>query len=565
MTDRQWTIGSALDADLHINDSVISRRHCRLSLHADQYFIEDLASRNSTFLNQKRIVKQTPVASGEKIMLAGSVLMPWPDENSALEKIRIGRATSNEVVIEDESVSANHAMLFCDPNNVWIVRDLGSTNGTRLGNGERLSSAARLTPSDVVRFGNVAETLSSLQRHAKANGRSANPVETKGTSATTVKQSSSARSEMPSPDRQTSQRLQTVLIGGALLIVLSLISLPMIWSAIFKGNQVAEAKPKVEYKEEYSDRASDDNSKLKSATISVPLVVSPATPELTDMERVRDAMFVVVAQYTGSDGSTHDIALASAWATTPDLLITNARVLSPLLPKPQIASVVHAQSGARIPIAAMGQHSDFQSRQQNLISLLKKIVEYQSAKPSSKAETEEVRTVLKQSLESLPEARSDVDAVDVGWIRVNRSSDRFSTLEIGPSPGVRAGQPFKLFNPSVFADVEYAGLQNDKSRVVQEWKLTATHPVLIQSTASPRRWIGRIQADSNDYQAFLHLGCPVVDLRGGLFGMYRGPARDTTAKASDSDPIAQLSDEFDMVPSATIAELLQQIPKGTSP
>lgn len=169
MNDRQWIIGCDRDVDVLVHESVVSRRHCRLSLHGSLYFIEDLASRNGTFVGDKRVVTRTAIEPGTKVMLADSVLMPWADESLAKEKFEIGRADSNDIVIDDASVSSHHAILFRDPNDVWIVRDLNSTNGTSLGDSEPIASAARVTNEDVIRFGSVAETLSSLRRNVNPN------------------------------------------------------------------------------------------------------------------------------------------------------------------------------------------------------------------------------------------------------------------------------------------------------------------------------------------------------------------------------------------------------------
>ncbi|EMI53538.1 FHA domain-containing protein [Rhodopirellula sallentina] len=168
MNDRQWIIGCDRDVDVLVRESVVSRRHCRLSLHGGRYFIEDLASRNGTFVGKKRIVTRTAIDPGTKVMLADSVVMPWPDESLAKEQLRIGRSDANDVVIDDASVSAQHAVLLRDPNDVWVVRDLNSTNGVSLDDSEPINSAARVTAEDVIRFGSVAETLSSLRRNVVA-------------------------------------------------------------------------------------------------------------------------------------------------------------------------------------------------------------------------------------------------------------------------------------------------------------------------------------------------------------------------------------------------------------
>lgn len=66
--------------------------------------------------------------------------------------IRIGRAASNDVVIDDLTVSAEHASLVKLPSGYWL-KDLGSTNGTQI-NGISITDA-QLKDGAEVRFGYV--------------------------------------------------------------------------------------------------------------------------------------------------------------------------------------------------------------------------------------------------------------------------------------------------------------------------------------------------------------------------------------------------------------------------
>lgn len=79
----------------------------------------------------------------------------------AVELLRVGRLGPLEVVLEDNSVSRNHAEIrFTDRG--WRLRDLGSTNGTRL-NGVRLSAGQwPLRTRDLIQFGEVAIVVEAL-------------------------------------------------------------------------------------------------------------------------------------------------------------------------------------------------------------------------------------------------------------------------------------------------------------------------------------------------------------------------------------------------------------------
>jgi ABC transport system ATP-binding/permease protein len=68
------------------------------------------------------------------------------------------------VVIADSSVSTSHAKLQ-RRDDVWVLTDLGSTNGTFV-EGERLSGEVALGPGTTVKFGDVAVLFEPLDESA---------------------------------------------------------------------------------------------------------------------------------------------------------------------------------------------------------------------------------------------------------------------------------------------------------------------------------------------------------------------------------------------------------------
>ena len=77
-------------------------------------------------------------------------------------QLRVGRVDSLEIVLDDGSVSRHHAEIRATENG-WRVRDLGSTNGTRL-NGMRLGTGQwPLRLRDMLQFGEIAMVVESLE------------------------------------------------------------------------------------------------------------------------------------------------------------------------------------------------------------------------------------------------------------------------------------------------------------------------------------------------------------------------------------------------------------------
>jgi pSer/pThr/pTyr-binding forkhead associated (FHA) protein len=68
--------------------------------------------------------------------------------------VNIGRADYNDLVFPDESVSTDHAKLQ-RREGVWVLVDLGSTNGTFV-DGDQIKGEAPLAPGATVRFGEIS-------------------------------------------------------------------------------------------------------------------------------------------------------------------------------------------------------------------------------------------------------------------------------------------------------------------------------------------------------------------------------------------------------------------------
>ena len=68
-------IGRDPDATVRIDHSLVSRRHARVSVEGDRALLEDLESRNGTFLNGRRVESPTPLHDGDVLGLGNLALI----------------------------------------------------------------------------------------------------------------------------------------------------------------------------------------------------------------------------------------------------------------------------------------------------------------------------------------------------------------------------------------------------------------------------------------------------------------------------------------------------------
>lgn len=117
--------------------------------------------------------------------------------------ITVGRRPGNSVQVTDASVSGRHAEFVVEPDGL-LLRDLGSTNGTKVG-GERISQS-RLRHGDEVLLGNVKLIVVDAQGGAIPAASGADELELEFDAPAPAP----ARAPEPPPARvAVSERLQT--------------------------------------------------------------------------------------------------------------------------------------------------------------------------------------------------------------------------------------------------------------------------------------------------------------------------------------------------------------------
>ena len=129
----ELTIGRALDNDLILNDAAVSLHHARIAKIQALFYIEDLGSTNSTFVNEQPTDEQ-PLTPGDQIRIGSQVLIFEHTE-----------AATSDVLIEpfDQTIAlARHQPSIAPKVTLLVIN--GRTDQTQY----RLSDAAAVIGSD---------------------------------------------------------------------------------------------------------------------------------------------------------------------------------------------------------------------------------------------------------------------------------------------------------------------------------------------------------------------------------------------------------------------------------
>ena len=80
-TQPEIFMGRGSVCDFIVEDPTISARHARLSYHQGQWWLDDLASTNGTFLNGEAVKASALVTNGDEILLGqAAVIVSIPSE-----------------------------------------------------------------------------------------------------------------------------------------------------------------------------------------------------------------------------------------------------------------------------------------------------------------------------------------------------------------------------------------------------------------------------------------------------------------------------------------------------
>ncbi len=185
----QLTLGRDVTNDIVLDDQKVSRLHARLEYVENAWVVYDAGSANGVFVDDQR-VEQTTLHSGNVIKIGNSLLRfshtpsarrqaksttpghqligqflddlasnkepaesttplrdkllhiprlvittpgkTWEVKLMGQESWRIGRSADNDIVIDHQKVSRHHAKIERQDDH-FVIHDLGSANGTRLG------------------------------------------------------------------------------------------------------------------------------------------------------------------------------------------------------------------------------------------------------------------------------------------------------------------------------------------------------------------------------------------------------------------------------------------------
>lgn len=148
-------IGQNDQNDVILNDPSIAPEHAEIFVDVEgNVFLTDLGTGKDTFVNGNKLVDSIELKSIDKVTFGTQIELDW---KSALainqpKTIKVGRSTSNDIIINASSVSENHLEVIQDQNNSFFINDLSSEQGTYV-NGNRISEIALLKAGDVVHVG----------------------------------------------------------------------------------------------------------------------------------------------------------------------------------------------------------------------------------------------------------------------------------------------------------------------------------------------------------------------------------------------------------------------------
>lgn len=540
-----WTIGADPASDFWINHPDVSRRHCQLVRTTDGYVLKDLGSTNGTFVNGTRI-DSSPVSPTDKIQLAGRVPLPWPDRTQSHQIISIGFGSDCDFRIDDKSVSRHHAELFVDPNGRWIVRDLESTNGTWVG--QESIRATALEPTDSFRCGIVTTTPQKILKHIGGS----RTFDSKWVHPTRVLAIMSAaaitlllgllvlRQRSSEPDAESTASTAIVNPGSIHSDGTAAVN------EAHATPSLADVKP---------TQTPESNEQPQSVTAAQTSKSVPDRPSMSASERVIDSLFVIVDRH-----GNKQVSVATAWAASPNLLVTNGHVVESIDKFDYDVSAIHLSSGTEFKVLQFGYHPKYLNYRDQLaqsVTEIKRLQQDLTESEQTEAETKRVVELIRQGKVNAHLLSQSLDTFDAGWLKIDNHPADFTAIpmrteSVEPSKSLQLANPYLEANSAIFA-------AEDRT-TADLVRLTASkQPIVDRDKSTPIRWAAQFTSTSTNWRDYHFAGCPVVSLRGRLVGMCCGFARKISSNQAVASNDNGRTDTVDIVPFPVIKQMIEPV------
>ncbi|TWU03688.1 FHA domain-containing protein [Neorhodopirellula pilleata] len=575
MMTSTWTLGGDSSCDVWIRSSAVAPVHCRLNRHPSGFQLEDLGSSTGTTVNQNVVSQPTPCRPSDHIRLAGVIEMPWPDPSLAKLAIRIGYASENDYLIaHDEAVSGRHAMLILDPNQQILLIDCGSTNGTWVDN-HRVKSVV-ISADEPFQVGVTQLTARSVFGQTGHGHLIAEPPASEITDiapnhrsdwwyagilvATLLVAGLSAWSLLKTGSNSTFDAKPEVASGNgpSSIVPASIVPASIVPSGDTRAGDttgpstivVAQSDPDDTEESpanppQDSDRARPNQNETKTTAAQGPNVSARAN--------IDQSMYLIVIET-----ETHLFDFAVAWEAAPHLLLTNAHVIESLENNRYQFFVVRVFDQWERVVESTGVHDTYRTCVAELAEFagqsetVRKEIQQLSNDGAAKSEVEPLINRLRELRRSEYWLRLKADSYDVGWIRVNSATTEKSIYlpQQGKSP-IQAKKRLQLRHPSIESDAAY--YEAGESREIGQYGIEVNEMLITDDSSAPLSWLATFDSQSDDWRYFLFDGCPIVDLRGGVAGMYRGPERAPSDNATEGKPA-----KLHLITRAAIQQAIEQ-------
>jgi serine phosphatase RsbU (regulator of sigma subunit)/pSer/pThr/pTyr-binding forkhead associated (FHA) protein len=103
----QAIIGRSAECEFPLDVPAVSRRHAAIRQERGRFFVEDLHSRNGTFLNDQRVSQRTALRDGDRLLICDQEFRFYSGERSPEDELEASGVA--ELVDDDDTTQANRA------------------------------------------------------------------------------------------------------------------------------------------------------------------------------------------------------------------------------------------------------------------------------------------------------------------------------------------------------------------------------------------------------------------------------------------------------------------------